>query len=444
MGHYYRNASRCLVHLDDLEATDILRKASARFKETLEAAPPGTDAMTHIMIAMSHPSAYISAVFLINALMETSWGQRVWTTQEALLNPVLDFIVPGAPEVISSRLIENALYLKSVSSALWAINSQGGLGALSRVPTPPGFTLHSYHPLGHTINDGRSNVTQVILMRRKSEFYVSALLDIVHSRDCTIPADRVYGILGLLPYGDSIRVDYSVDLHGAMKQLFVAAISHGDTSILYFNGQSHGMIPDIHNSRISMQPRFTLPVGRLGDSITEMMVEHVGEVVEWTVLRNNISNATEENKFSLTLKAVYSVIRLMREGKITEGEAERVLGLSMPRDRGEARELNDTSRCVDSSSEHKAMRGMYVHHGECRILLARVVSHGRVDKWMDISSDEDITGAHVVCMGITSWEDRVGMVVRITAKGPVVRRVGATGMVEKDEYETRTILVPDE
>ncbi|KIJ67102.1 hypothetical protein HYDPIDRAFT_26505 [Hydnomerulius pinastri MD-312] len=443
MGHYYRNASRTLVYLGDLIATDTLRHASANFEAFLEAAPTGTDPITHVMIGMSDDRTYMSVVFLLNALIDTLWGRRVWTIQEALLHPVMDFIVPGLMEPISSKLIENALYLKTLSSTLATISQTGAFGSLSQADLPPGFSFQYHAPVGEqTANEGRSNVPQVILLRQKTAFDVSTLLDALHGRECTIDADRVYGILGLLPYGSSIRVDYSTGLRGAMKQLFEAAIHHGDTSILYYTGKSYGMIPDVHNSLTSMVPRYTLPVRRAADSATEMMVEYVGEVAECIMLRDSISNAREQDKLSLTLKALYSVIGLMREGRITAEQAAYVLCLNMPQDRHKVGIL-DTAKGANSGEEQAVARGMYIAYGECKILLARIIRRGRAEKWVGLSCDEDAVGAKIVCMGTTSWEDRIGLVVRNTGER-TVKRIGATGPVEKGEYDVVKISIPDE
>jgi hypothetical protein len=64
-------------------------------------------------------------------------------------------------------------------------------------------------------------------------------------------------------------------------------------------------------------------------------------------------------------------------------------------------------------SEQQAVRGMSIAYGESRILLTRVTREGKADKWVEASSDDDISKCHMVCMGVTSWEDRVRVFVNL-------------------------------
>jgi hypothetical protein len=49
----------------------------------------------------------------------------------------------------------------------------------------------------------------------------------VRVRDCMLEVDRVYSVLGMLPYGDKVTVDYSGSLKDATKELSESAISMG-------------------------------------------------------------------------------------------------------------------------------------------------------------------------------------------------------------------------
>ena len=437
MGHYYRNASRCLVHLDDLVASPMLLKSYPIFKEYINQVPSGFDSATHIMFGMSDDRIYMAATFMINFVVDSLWGTRIWTIQEASLNPVLDFIIPGMPEVLSSRMIENALFLKVVSSTL-----AGARIPLTSDHFPPGFHTSISLPLGNQIvNDGKSNIAQVILARRRGVTNLGTLLDLASTRGCTLKEDRVYGLLGLLPYGEMVNVDYSGGLKNATRELFEVAIKHGDTSGLYFTGKSHGMIPDLESSRPSFIPSFTLPLERVGSS-TQMIVEHVGRVQDVIMLRENISSSSEDDKLRLTLKALYSVMDLTREGVLNNQQAMYAICLSMPGDKFKVHVLAG-QQGADSLEEQQAVRGMSILYGESRLLLAKVVCEGKDDKWVGVSSDEDISGSHLVCMGVASWEDRIGMVVKPVGAS-TVHRIGGSGAVPKDEYSIVFIQVMDE
>ena len=445
MGDYYKNARSCLAHLDDLTTKDdLLPKVYDEFKSFLDTAPAGAPSAVHMMFGASDPRTFMGSTLLINALVDSFWGTRVWTIQEALLNPVLDFIIPGFPHLVNARVIEHALYLKTISSTFALSSQRGFISQAMSHDSPFSLNANVFVPLGRqVINEGRSNIAQVILMRRKKHYVVAHLLDIVRTRQCTLPQDRIYGILGLLPYGSTVKIDYSVDLNTATRDLFKAALQYGDSSILYFTGKSRGMIPDIMHSSGSLVPRHTYPIERIGESITAMVVEHIGEIVEAIEVRGNLENATDADKFSLTLEALYQVLDMTREGRIPEEQASHIVCLSMPTDKEKTSFLAYSERTRDTPEEEAAMRGLSILYGECKIQLARVAAEGKADKWVGIASDEDILGGRVVSMGLTNWEDRIGMVVR-PASGPLLCRIGATATIQKDEYPIQAILIPDE
>jgi hypothetical protein len=200
----------------------------------------------------------------------------------------------------------------------------------------------------------------------------------------------------------------------------------------------------MQSAHASMIPRHTFPYAREGSG-TNMELEYVGAIEEFITLRENISASSAEEKLKLTLVALYSVIDLMNEGKLREEQAAYIVCLNMPSDRDQVKVLALEKSNYDCPEEEMAVRGMSIAYGESRILLARVAFPGRADKWIGISSDEDITGCHVVCMSVMSWGDRLGMVVKfIGPAADVVRRVGATGAVESDEYPPVAIRVPDD
>lgn len=159
-------------------------------------------------------------------------------------------------------------------------------------------------------------------------------------------------------------------------------------------------------------------------------------------LRENISSSSDADKLRLTLQALYSLIDLKKKGTLKGEQAAYIVCLSMPRDRSKVEVLEGKRDAPNCSEGQEAVRGISILYGESKLLLARVVCEGKLDKWVGISSDEDISGGHVVCIDATSWEDRIGMVIR-PISGGAVRRIGASGLVQKDTYYLVLMHVPD-
>lgn len=114
-------------------------------------------------------------------------------------------------------------------------------------------------------------------MRRRGVSDLSGALELARVRNCTLKEDSVYGVLGLLPYGEKVNVYYPASLKDATRELFNIALEHGDTSGLYFTRKSYGMIPDIECSIPSMVPKYTFPLERVASG-TNMSSSMLGSL----------------------------------------------------------------------------------------------------------------------------------------------------------------------
>ena len=60
----------------------------------------------------------------------------------------------------------------------------------------------------------------------------------VKDRGRSIPQDGIYSIIGLLPYGEDIKVDYGKNSESALREVMLAALKNGHGEPLAWHGTS--------------------------------------------------------------------------------------------------------------------------------------------------------------------------------------------------------------
>jgi len=61
-------------------------------------------------------------------------------------------------------------------------------------------------------------------------------LKVIKSRGRSFPIDGVYSILGLLPYGKYVKVDYAIELSDALREVMTTALKVGYGEPLAWHG----------------------------------------------------------------------------------------------------------------------------------------------------------------------------------------------------------------
>lgn len=75
--------------------------------------------------------------------------------------------------------------------------------------------------------------------KKKRYLSITEAQHLLLGRSCTLEQDKVYGILGLLRYGRSLKADYSLTLHEIEKKLYTLASINGDNTWISGNGERH-------------------------------------------------------------------------------------------------------------------------------------------------------------------------------------------------------------
>lgn len=157
------------------------------------------------------PAGWVSVtrpeVTALNKLMELRWWSRIWTVQEFILPPRMEFL-------LGNILCEEALALLASKPEhdIWKHDLMYGecCGAvIQRMPEVPASILYLYDHMPSL----RSFKRQIPLGHAISRF---------RTRDCSDPRDKIFGLLGLTHPMTRQLVDYALD----KKQVYIKCVRY--------------------------------------------------------------------------------------------------------------------------------------------------------------------------------------------------------------------------
>ena len=70
----------------------------------------------------------------------------------------------------------------------------------------------------------------------KASLRLTEALWAVKDRGRALPIDGIYSIIGLLPYGDKVKVDYGKDPESVLREVMLIAINYGHGEPLAWSG----------------------------------------------------------------------------------------------------------------------------------------------------------------------------------------------------------------
>jgi hypothetical protein len=221
MGGYYHGAELVLVVLDDLEQyrDQILSSAGTianipeqiRYKPTYYAVPDWFDL-----------KYFVAAHTIISIISKSRWSKRIWTVQEIRLAKRAIYFIPGIGAFSDVQLSTLAM-LKYMGASSKIENSTKHMTDL---------------PIGVYVTD--SLVVDSIIPNKSQRYLpITGARQLFLGRDSALEQDRVYGMLGLLCYGEKLKADYSLTLCEIEKELYRLASDNGDNTWISGNGERH-------------------------------------------------------------------------------------------------------------------------------------------------------------------------------------------------------------
>ncbi|KAJ3127418.1 hypothetical protein HK098_006407 [Nowakowskiella sp. JEL0407] len=218
MGNYYKNARSTVVVVDC--GTLVCEKAmwdcinySGGLDKLKVIGEYGT--------VISHQFAQCSIA--VGNLFSEMWFWRVWTYQECLLSN--DFEVICSHGDTAKLTIDEWL---DIAMKMHLLHSQSYPGSLELLHWKVSRDFSAISEIAH-VRKSMRKAHEGDLSHGKQ--LLTTILTAVFSRDCFFTDDRLFGILGLLSYGENLVVEYGKIVESFQK-LAKLAVTHGDASIL--------------------------------------------------------------------------------------------------------------------------------------------------------------------------------------------------------------------
>jgi Heterokaryon incompatibility protein (HET) len=182
---------------------------------------------------------------ILKKVIRSDWFSRSWTFQEGWLSKHTIFMFDNC--LIDGSLLANKWVLGQPSYTDGAKFSSLLEEGSQKTATPLGWT---YYKEGYSEEDGVS-------------FSLNQALRAIKNRGRYLPIDGIYSILGLLPYGDKVEVNYKKGKDGkcireytkeemqkALFNVMKTALRHGRGEVLVWHGSvdklGNDWLPDLY------------------------------------------------------------------------------------------------------------------------------------------------------------------------------------------------------
>ncbi|KAJ3038855.1 hypothetical protein HDV00_000261 [Rhizophlyctis rosea] len=244
MGDYYRNARNCVVVIESLGWEQIGHLEGVLNR--VESCGGGSMGMWDEDLTEEERNA-------IKALAKDPWFKRLWTFQEAVLPEKLIFVIAAETSGgdIKSLVLEN---MGKTFTHILGTNITSQDGRMRYTNTPPGFLECLTDPSG---------LMDTYLKSNMGGMTIGSVLQHSFTRDCSFPEDRIFGVLGLVPF--SVPVHYAgtqinpeagkimdtttvTSVMTAFADFVFESLKSGDVTVLLFNGQTAYNLEDEHKN----------------------------------------------------------------------------------------------------------------------------------------------------------------------------------------------------
>ncbi|MCE8163463.1 MAG: HET domain-containing protein [Candidatus Moeniiplasma glomeromycotorum] len=167
---------------------------------------------------------------ILRTIVNSEWFSRSWTYQEGWLSKqtlfMFDDMLMDGREVAKEWVLQQPVY---TSHPHYKSLLEKGT---KKIATPVGWVYYKGR------YDSKDNVS----------LSLHEALRGIKKRGRKEPADGIYSILGLLPYGERIKVNYSLETKQILLEVMKEAFKTGYGEYLAWHGEGVGWLPEIDES----------------------------------------------------------------------------------------------------------------------------------------------------------------------------------------------------
>jgi hypothetical protein len=262
---------------------------------------------------------------LMKMIIRSEWFSRSWTFQEGFLSKqtifMFDDMLVDGREIAALWVLHQSSYSNEVNFDSPGECSEG----LTKIATPLGWV---YYKEGY---DTRDTVS----------LGLDEALRVIKKRKRTFPIDGIYSILGLLPYGNKIKVEYkerkysSEELREKLFEVMQEAVKAGYGEPLGWHGSGNGWLPEINDNgstsivgglRVKCKPRgIIFKDKKIEVNGSRYVIKHSAEDIIWIGGRSKIDGGISMGYVGIGIGDEFKKLKLWGRDKtikeIKEGDS---------------------------------------------------------------------------------------------------------------------------
>lgn len=163
-----------------------------------------------------------SSLPVLEKIIGSEWFSRSWTFQEGFLSKRTIFMFDDF--LLDGRFMALIWKLKQFSEAHYEECKDLESLCREKVATPVGWSYYKdIEKRGYSYRD-------------KASLRLNEALWVIKNRGRALPLDGIYSIIGLLPYGDKVKVDYGKEPESVLREVMLIAIKNGYGEPLSWHG----------------------------------------------------------------------------------------------------------------------------------------------------------------------------------------------------------------